>query len=144
MSDAQLEDYRNTFNLFDSDKDEKLSLEEVLKGIKAIGLNPSLKELKDIAMKHEYTQDTTHICFDGFAMIISEFTKQVQREDLKKAFQTIDSNSTGRINWNEFATLLSECGANTEEMNFVKEKARLDDQGTFDYSSVIEEFNKLT
>ncbi len=142
MNDSQLEDYKNTFNLFDTTKSGTISIDDVLKSIKSLGLNPSSESVLEIS-KQVLGEDTTQIKFEDFVKIANMFRQQVQREELTKSFQVLDSNKNGMIVWNDFSSIMRECGATPEELEFMREKFKVEGD-TFDYKKVIENFNKYS
>lgn len=126
LSDAQFEQVRDAFNIFDKNKDGTISSDELRSVMKSLGLNPSETEIMDmidsadvdkngvidinefISLMPALTGDDSFAPQDS-SLYPSSYRNKVQtseEEELRRAFKEFDANGDGFISAEELADVM--------------------------------------
>lgn len=98
ISDEIKKECKDVFEVFDTDKDDKITIPEFEEAFKALGINLSKSELDDII--DEYSDGNNYkFNFNLFCKIYSDFinTHPPSEDDLNEAFKIFDSDNDGII-----------------------------------------------
>ncbi|KAJ9468796.1 Calmodulin [Diplonema papillatum] len=98
LTAEQVQEYKNVFDMFDSDKSGAISITELSSALKSLGLMPSEWDLAK--MMHEVDTDGTgQIEFDEFLALVSKRVTEPDLVDqLKRIFKKFDSDNDGFLN----------------------------------------------
>eukprot|EP00252_Welwitschia_mirabilis_P028004 TRINITY_DN9905_c0_g1_i1.p1 TRINITY_DN9905_c0_g1~~TRINITY_DN9905_c0_g1_i1.p1 ORF type:complete len:144 (+),score=20.87 TRINITY_DN9905_c0_g1_i1:155-586(+) len=110
------EQMREAFNLFDSDKDGRITPEDLGTVMRALGENPTQAELKSI-MKTENINGPLE--FQRFAEIMRRYSKgEGFHSQLENAFKVLDKENTGSISVKELKHILTNVGEKLDPSEF--------------------------
>ncbi|KAL7715427.1 Calmodulin [Entamoeba marina] len=102
----QEQEYKEAFQLFDKDNDEKLL---------ALGANPTQQKISDIVKDFDKEQ-TGKFTVDTFLEIMLDFGQEVDSSDeIKKAFEIFDKEKNGYISASELKHVLTTLGEKLSE-----------------------------
>ena len=139
LEDKEIEkkEHQEAFNIFDRDKDKKLSKEEAKYAYMALGWNFTDEELEKI-MK-EKAQDNL-IDFNGFSDYLFERSKDAEiEEEIMETFVEMDKDGDGKINAKDLKYLLYSIGEKfeDEEINeIIRQTSSTGDQ-YFSYKDMV-------
>ena len=101
--EAEMKEHLEAFNIFDHDKDQKLSKEEAKYAYMALGWNFTEDELNKI-MQEKAKDDL--IDFNGFSNYLFERSKDAEiEEEIMETFVEMDKDGDGKINAKEAISL---------------------------------------
>jgi Ca2+-binding EF-hand superfamily protein len=118
FNDQDVLQLKGIFMSLDSDKDEKLTFDQVVKAFKLVGLNPKESTITPYFL-NENGLRAQGIPFDSFIQILSEEKRHLVevKEQLDSLFSFIDDKDTGTISVAELEQLLT---APTSPFRFTK------------------------
>ena len=139
VSQNKLKEYKNIFDLFDSNKDGNVNSLELANILKSININVSDEEIKEIIEELEL-EGNNEVNFENFVSIVNRREKDVDNEEeVLKAFKLFDKEGNGLININELKNIMLSVGKNIkeEEINDMLKEADTDMDGYINYEEFI-------
>jgi len=128
LSEQQIADCKEAFQLFDRDSDGKITTNELGTVMRSLGQNPTQAELKDLIK--EIDDGTGHVDFAQFLTVMQrKFKHSDNEEEIREAFKVFDKNSNGFISVPELRHVLTTIGEKLtkEEVDNMLKEARLAD-----------------
>lgn len=139
LSEEQIADFKEAFSLFDKDGDGIIKISELALLIRSLNQNPTESEIRDMIIEID-SQQTGILDFPEFISLMARRIKDVNpEEELREAFQVLDSNKLGFINGNELFHYVSKLGekfTEDEAKQMIKE-ADPDGSGQIRYEDFI-------
>ena len=107
LAEEERQDFLDVFSLLDRNNSETLELRELGPGLRSLGLNPTLREIKEIMIEHD-KDDTNSLSREEFIGVYLKLLSQKQQnyEELKKEFEKLDVNQDGKITHVELTKVL--------------------------------------
>ena len=139
VSQNKLKEYKNIFDLHDSNKDGNVNSLELANILKSININASDEEIKEIIEELEL-EGNNEVNFENFVSIVNRREKDVDsEEEVLKAFKLFDKEGNGLININELKNIMLSVGKNIkeEELNVMLKEADTDMDGYINYEEFI-------
>eukprot|EP01132_Coremiostelium_polycephalum_P005538 gene5538-6897_t len=122
--------YKNAFNLFDKDKDGKITTQELGVVMRSVGSNPTQAELKD--MIKEIDDGSGLVTYQQFLNLMQRKMQYSDSEaDIKQAFKVFDKKGNGYANIADLKHTLTSIGeklTKEEFDNMMKEAKTVDGQ----------------
>lgn len=131
-----MDECRKLFNFFDSNHDGSISINELGMALRALGINPSQKELKESIARFDLDH-SGRIEFNEFAALYAaKLREEITPEDLAKYFSVFDRDGDGTINLTELRRILTSIGETLteQELDTIFSDADLDGDGKIDYN----------
>ena len=135
--EAEMKEHLEAFNIFDHDKDQKLSKEEAKYAYMALGWNFSEEELNKIMQ--EKAEDNL-LNFDAFSSYLFERSKDAEiEEEIMETFVEMDKDGDGKINAKDLKYLLYSIGEKfeDEEINEIINETSSTNDGYFSYKDMV-------
>ena len=133
------ENYKKIFEMYDSNKDGNVNSLELANILKAIDINASDEEIKDIIAELDL-EGNGEINFENFVSIVKRREKDVDNEEeVLNAFKLFDKEGNGLININELKHIMLTVGNNISEteLNDLLKEADTDNDGYINYEEFI-------
>lgn len=120
LSPEKLQEYKESFKIFDKDEDGRISTNELKNVLNLLGKSPSEQELWDIISEFDKDGNGT-IEFDEFVELISRLDSgDHEEENLKNAFEVFDKDGNGYIDKDELKEVMKQLGENLSDGQILK------------------------
>ena len=132
-------EFKNIFDKYDSNKDGNVNSDELANILKAININVSDEEIKEIIEEIEL-EGNNEINFENFVSIVNRREKDVDtEEEVLKAFKFFDKEGNGLININDLKYIMINVSKNLSEAEIddMLKEADLDMDGFINYEEFI-------
>lgn len=115
LTPEQLQEFETAFNQFDSDKDGRITINELGAMMRSIGQNPTDIELKE--MIEEVDQDKDYeIDFNEFVTMMMKSIHDLDSEEkTMEAFRVFDRDGSGVIRVSELKSIMMQLGSTITE-----------------------------
>merc|ERR1711865_1194270 len=115
LSDAQVEEVREVFGLFDADQSGAIDCRELKGAMRALGFEVKNDELKKMVSDID-TDGNGSIEFKEFmGMMTWEMGEKDSREDVVKVFKMFDDDITNKISFRNLARVAEELGESVDD-----------------------------
>ena len=141
LTDAQLDEFREAFNMFDKDGGGSIDASELRDLMISVGQNCTEGELKEMVLAAD-ADGTGDIDFLEFAVLMAhKMTDENKDDTLKKAFAVFDASGDGFISAQEMRKIMFNLGENLqqEDVEAVIGEVDVDGDGQINY----QEFAKI-
>ncbi|KAJ2158446.1 Calcium-binding component of the spindle pole body (SPB) half-bridge [Coemansia sp. RSA 552] len=131
ISEEKLEEVKEAFSLFDTNKDGFIDYFELKVAMRALGFDQKKDEVLRV-LQRAGTGDKSKISMDGFISVMSEMiAARDPKDEYKKAFKLIDEGGEGVITAANLRRIARELGENIgeEEIQAMIEEFDLDNDG---------------
>ena len=120
FSDAQIEEIREAFNLFDTDGSGSIDYKELKAAMRALGFDTKKEELHKIIAEID-ADGSGEIEFPEFMqMMTGKMGKIDSDEEITKLFKRFDANGKGHIDSNDLRQIAKELGENATDKDLEK------------------------
>lgn len=133
LSPERVDDIRQVFKLYDTENKGRISVADLGKAMKQLGLNPTETELQDLL--HEADTDNNGLIdFSEFLALMQKST-DVDSE-LRAAFQAFDKDGNGYIDFQELQAAMVYLGESMSdaELKQLFKQADTDGNGTISFA----------
>merc|ERR1712130_722606 len=114
LSDEQMDEIREAFNLFDGDQSGAIDVRELKAAMRALGFEVKNEELKKMVSDIDNDGNGT-IEFGEFPqMMTGKMGEKDTREDIEKVFKLFDDDNTNKISFRNLARVAEELGENID------------------------------
>ncbi|KAI8521076.1 calmodulin-like 3 [Branchiostoma belcheri] len=136
LTEEQIAEFREAFNLFDKDGGGDISVKELGSVMRSLGQNPTEQELQDMVRSVDQDGNGT-IDFNEFLQMMQKAMKSdVDSEaELKEAFRVFDKDGNGFISSEELRHVMTNLGEKLtdEEVEEMIDAADINGDGQIDY-----------
>jgi Ca2+-binding EF-hand superfamily protein len=110
LSDAEKQELRQAFNLFDQDGGGKIDSDEVRVVLRVLGFNPSLEELRRLVAEIDPKGSGT-VDFNQFTKILlKKISEPLPTDDMVRSFNNLDVDMDGYITIDDLTAVAEELG----------------------------------
>ena len=130
---------KDIFDKYDSNRDGNVTSDELANILKAININVSDEEIKEIIEELEL-EGNNEINYENFVSIVNRREKDVDtEEEVLKAFKFFDKEGNGLININDLKHIMITVSKNLSELEIddMLKEADLDMDGFINYEEFI-------
>eukprot|EP01084_Bolivina_argentea_P153184 267117_1 len=146
ISDAEKEEFRDAFKLFDKDGDGVITVDEIYSvfcslGFKKFSKNDVKKMVNAIDLDGNGTIDLDEFIVLLRAKRTGKYRKMTFEDELKQAFQVFDGDGNGEIDADELSTIMNALGETLtkRDIEFMIKSIDLNSDGAIDFK----EFKKM-
>lgn len=139
FTEEQLEEFKETFSLFDKEGDGTISVKEIPTVTRALGQHPTEEQMRELVSALEAEGHAT-IEFPEYLNILAKTIKDTDPEtELTEAFKVFDKEGTGSISGADLRLIMTTYGEtlNAEEVDEMIKEADTDGDGIVDYAEFI-------
>ena len=138
LSEQEICELREAFNIFDKDSDGAIALDKLILLLKSLKQNPTQNEIKELAE----TFGNLKINFNQFLIIMA---KRIQKKNIdedkyfRSLFDVMDRNKNGKISIEEIKYLISHSNVDIsdEDIKFLTKEADSDGDGLISYDEFL-------
>merc|ERR1711906_25628 len=112
ITDEQMGEFKEAFELFDTDKSGSIDAAELAFAMRALGFEPTGQEVADMLAKTDEDGNGT-VQFQEFVDLISgKLDRKDPDQEMKDGFAMFDTDGKGFINFKDIGRIASELGDN--------------------------------
>lgn len=110
LSEEKIAEFRCAFELFDKDRDGKITTKELGTVMKNLGQSPSEEDLQEM-IKAVDNDDNGSIDFNEFLVLMAaKIQDEDTEEEMMEAFKVFDRDGNGYITKNDFKVVMTNLG----------------------------------
>ncbi|KAJ8309973.1 hypothetical protein KUTeg_011838 [Tegillarca granosa] len=137
LTTEERKELKEMFSKHDDNGDNRISIREARSLLKALGMKPTLKDIRDWMRKLGDNNGDDYLSFKEFENLIKHHISTMEYEEamMRAAFRRFDLNGDGSISKKEIVRILKETNVPNpeEEADRLIEEADLDGDGEIDY-----------
>ena len=141
LTEQEICELHEAFNIFDIDSDGSISTKQLLLLMKALKQNLSKKELENVLNEYNIEKDG-QIYFNQFLKIMAKRLKNIKEDEdkyLKSLFASLDRNNNGLISIHEIRYIVTHSSENISEsdIEIIMKEADTDGDGLISFEEII-------
>ena len=141
LSEQEICELREAFNIFDDDSDGSISKDKLLLLLATLRQEPTEKEYNKL-IESIGIGKSSKINFNQFLIIMAKKTQNIQINEekyLRKLFNSMDRNNNGRISIHELRYIVTHSNENIseQEIEFLIKQADSDGDGLISYDEFL-------
>ena len=139
LTEQQIAEYKEAFNIFDKDGDGAISAKEIGTVMRVLGHNPTEAELQEIVKSLDQNQNGS-VDFPEFMSIMANKRNEGNtEEELLNAFKIFDKDGNGFISASELRNVMTSLGEKLteEEIEDLIKEADIDSDGLISYHEFV-------
>jgi Ca2+-binding EF-hand superfamily protein len=137
LSTEQIDEYYECFRYYDRDGDQKLDAQEVVTCLRALGINMSQREMREVP---EQIGDGKVDWHRFLAIIAPKGNRKTTQDDIRQAFNVFDKEQSGRISIDELTHVITTLGPDKlspEQVAALVRDAGLPPAGRINYQEFV-------
>merc|ERR1712167_40476 len=115
LTEEQIEEIREAFNLFDADNSGAIDVRELKAAMRALGFEVKKEELKKMISDIDNDGNGSIEFGEFLEMMTGKMGEKDTREDIEKVFKLFDDDNTGKISLRNLRRVAQELGENIDE-----------------------------
>merc|ERR1711966_110414 len=115
LSEEQMEEIREAFNLFDGDQSGAIDVRELKAAMRALGFEVKNEELKKMVSDVDNDGNGTIEFGEFLEMMTGKMGEKDTREDIEKVFKLFDDDNTNKISFRNLARVAEELGETIDD-----------------------------
>jgi centrin-3 len=139
LSEEQKSEIKEAFDLFDTQKQGRLTYREIKVSMRALGFDVKKQEVLDILKEYD-RENQTSIDFSSYYEVLSEkYLARDPVEEMIKAFKLFDDENTGKITLKSLRRVARDLGENLtdDELQAMIDEFDKDQDGAIDQNEFI-------
>lgn len=139
LSEEKIAEFRAAFELFDKDRDGKITTKELGTVMRNLGQNPTDNELQDMIEEVDLDGNGTIDFKEFLGLMVRKMKDTDTEEELLEAFKVFDRDGNGFITSHELRYVMTNLGEtlSSEEIDEMIKEADLDGDGQIDYEEFV-------
>jgi calmodulin len=139
LSEEKIAEFRAAFELFDRDRDGKITTKELGTVMKNLGQNPSETELEEMIKQVDLDGNGTIDFKEFLGLMVRKMKDSDTEEELLEAFKVFDRDGNGFITSHELRHVMTNLGQSLtpEEIEEMVREADVDGDGQINYDEFV-------
>jgi len=139
LSEEKIAEFRAAFELFDRDRDGKITTKELGTVIRNLGQNPTEVELAEMIAEVDLDGNGTIDFKEFLGLMVRKWSDTDMNEELFEVFKVFDTNGDGYITTQELRYVITQLGevVTNEEIDEMISEGDTDNDGKIDYDEFI-------
>ena len=139
LTDEKIMEFKAAFELFDKDRNGKITSKELGTVMRGLGQNPTEEELKQMIREVDLNGNGTIDFKEFMCLMVKKMKDNDPEEELQEAFKVFDNDQNGYINSHELRHAMTNLGENLspEEVEEIVKEADLDNDQQIDYDEFM-------
>eukprot|EP00413_Alexandrium_margalefii_P043912 CAMPEP_0204590260 /NCGR_PEP_ID=MMETSP0661-20131031/49688_1 /ASSEMBLY_ACC=CAM_ASM_000606 /TAXON_ID=109239 /ORGANISM="Alexandrium margalefi, Strain AMGDE01CS-322" /LENGTH=153 /DNA_ID=CAMNT_0051600275 /DNA_START=45 /DNA_END=506 /DNA_ORIENTATION=- len=140
LTEEQVEDFKEAFELFDKDRDGIITLEELGVVMQSLGRKLTTEELKAMIAEVD-DEGFGRVQFPQFLKLVATKLQEVDsQEEMREAFTVFDRDKSGSVTANELKHVMNSLGeqVSTEEVEAMIREADADGDGKLSFEDFLQ------
>ncbi|CAJ0640635.1 15329_t:CDS:2 [Entrophospora sp. SA101] len=140
LSSEQLEELREAFETFDTEKTGEMETKNLKVAMRILGIEIKKDEIKNLLEQYEFDENE-NISFENFCRLMAiKMSERNLDEEFLKIFKLFDDDDTGKISFKNLKCVAKELGEeiNDEQLHEMIEVADLNGDGEVDQDEFIQ------
>lgn len=139
LSEEKIAEFRAAFELFDRDRDGKITSKELGTVMKNLGQNPSETELEEMIKQVDLDGNGTIDFKEFLGLMVRKMKDTDTEEELLEAFKVFDRDGNGFITSHELRHVMTNLGQSLspEEIEEMVREADIDGDGQINYDEFV-------
>ncbi|CAF0704883.1 unnamed protein product [Brachionus calyciflorus] len=139
FNDAQLASFKDSFNKIDKANTGTILISEIGSLLRAVGMNPSLKTIKEITDWFDMNEIERINC-NQFIKLLKKTWKEIDPTELRNAIEVFDPIGNGYFTIEQFKNTLLNLGESLEEDDFkeILKTITVQPDGTINTEDIIQ------
>lgn len=139
LSEEKIAEFRAAFELFDKDRDGKITTKELGTVMRNLGQNPTDNELQEMINEVDLDGNGTIDFKEFLGLMVRKMKDTDTEEELLEAFKVFDRDGNGFITSHELRYVMTQLGEalNPEEVEEMIKEADLDGDGQINYEEFV-------
>jgi calmodulin len=139
LSEEKIAEFRAAYELFDKDRDGKITTKELGTVMKNLGQNPNEAELEQMIKEVDLNGDGTIDFKEFLGLMVRKMKDTDTEEELLEAFKVFDKDGNGFITTHELRTVMTTLGESLtpEEIEEMVREADIDGDGQINFNEFI-------
>ncbi len=143
LSEMKIAEFKAAFELFDKDRDGKITTKELGTVMRNLGQNPSEAELGEMIDEVDLDKNGTIDFKEFLGLMVKKMKDTDTEEELLEAFKVFDRDANGFITNHELRHVMTNLGdsLSPEEIEEMIREADLDGDGQINYEEFVRMMN---
>jgi calmodulin len=139
LSEEKITEFKAAFELFDKDRDGKITVKELGTVMRNLGQNPTDSELTEMINEVDLNGDGTIEFKEFLGLMVRKMKDTDTEEELFEAFKVFDRDGNGFITSHELRHVMTNLGEalSPEEIEDMIKEADLDGDGQINYEEFV-------
>ena len=139
LTDEKIMEFKAAFELFDKDRNGKITSKELGTVMRGLGQNPTEEELKQMIREVDLDGNGTIDFKEFLCLMVKKMKDTDTEEELLEAFKVFDRDGNGLISGNELQHVMTSLGENIsqDEVEEMIKEADLDGDGYINYEEFV-------
>jgi calmodulin len=139
LSEEKIAEFRAAFELFDRDRDGKITTKELGTVMKNLGQNPSETELEEMIKQVDLDGNGTIDFKEFLGLMVRKMKDTDTEEELLEAFKVFDRDGNGFITSHELRHVMTNLGQSLtpEEIEEMVKEADVDGDGQINFDEFV-------
>ena len=139
LTQEQIAEFREAFNIFDKDGDGHITVKELGSVMRSLGQYPSQRELEEMVAEVDTDGNKTVEFTEFLDMMAKQLVEKAIEDEVKEAFAAFDKDKDGKITAQELIHIMKNIGEPLPQSDIDEmiAEADINKDGNIDYADFV-------